>query len=559
MKLGLISNSFTFFLPGIVLGLASAGCSGATPPNGLLDLKSDGGVITSNEPPHALAAITLGETHTAGESSSEAIVLASFVPDASLLNACTTTVAGCTIPIPAVCDGVTGPKCQDDQFCALDATCKPTCEASCTVQCPAGQACYFASGNTQSCQPIQTFDGGDLVFSGLGLASAITLFPPSYLFSSTNDGNPLVPGGAIEVTASGSIGAGFAPFQETFTATTLLQTSPSLTLLTPTKVFSPQGLSVGWQPGTDAILISVTGPLGTAQCSAQDSAGAYIVPAQVVTSVAGTGNPSMSIAVTRQRLVEKTDGKTQGTLTGETIEPLGYIDLTTVSTETITVAGCGNGTTETLCSDGCVDTTTSSTDCGTCGHSCGTGYCSEGVCYGTTPSCASPLTSCSGACVNLSTSVANCGDCGFSCPVGDSCVSGTCTTSSVCGTLTSCTDGCQDLLTSTTDCGECGNSCGGATCTNGVCASSATTCSTCETTAESVTCEASYNACADDANCSDYSSCMANCVAGDTSCQETCELDYPNGQSEAENLQTCICTSACASSCSTTTYCTQTL
>ncbi len=567
MKLGLISSSFTSFLPLAscaalaLVGLASTGCSGANPNSVISEGKSDGGVTQPPSPPHALATIALGESHTAGQSSSEAIVVASFVPDSSVLNACTTSLAGCTIATQPVCDGVTGPKCQSDQYCALDASCKPTCQASCTVECPTGQECYFATASTQSCRAIQTFDGGDLVFSGSGLASAITLFPPSYTFSGSNNGNPIVPGGQIQVTAAGSTGAGFAGFQETFKATTLLQTTPSLALLTSAKIFSPQGLALGWQPGSDAVVVSVSGPKGIAQCVTQDSAGAFIVPAQVISTVAGLGNPSMSVSVTRQRLEEKTDGKTQGTLVGETMQSVGYIDLTTVSTETITIAGCGNGTTEQLCADGCVDVSSSNTDCGSCGHSCGAGYCSAGTCYGTTtPTCASPLTSCNGTCVNLSTSPTSCGGCGFVCPTGDSCVSGSCTpTTSVCGGFTSCNDGCQDLSSSNTDCGQCGNSCGTGTCSSGICTTPSSTCTACETSAETGTCASYYSACANDTNCSDYSSCMANCTAGDSACEQTCALDYSTGQSEAENLRSCICNSACSSSCSTTVYCTETL
>jgi hypothetical protein len=60
-------------------------------------------------------------------------------------------------------------------------------------------------------------------------------------------------------------------------------------------------------------------------------------------------------------------------------------------------------------------------------------------------------------------------------------------------------------------------------------------------------------------NCGNYSSCMAGCSAGNTSCYSTCESEYPTGMTEAENLRTCICSTACSSSCSTQTYCTETL
>jgi hypothetical protein len=46
---------------------------------------------------------------------------------------------------------------------------------------------------------------------------------------------------------------------------------------------------------------------------------------------------------------------------------------------------------------------------------------------------------------------------------------------------------------------------------------------------------------------------------GDTSCESICEEDYSTGMTEAENLRTCICSTACASSCGTSAYCTETL
>ena len=559
MKLGLIYRSIS--LTAVVSALASAGCSGSSSsPGGLLGPPgggADGGVATS-EPPHALATIVLGETHPSGQSTSSAIVSASFFPDAAAVSSCGTNVAGCTVAAPAVCDGVTGPLCQSNQVCALDAACKPTCKAACTVQCPTDQECYFASASTQSCRPIQSFDAGPLVFSGSGLASGFTLFPPAYTYSAANNGNPIVPGGQIQVTASGSTAAGFAPFQETFKATTLLQTVPALSKLTSANVFNPQGLALGWQPGADSVVITVSGPKGSASCAAQDSSGAFTVPSQVIDTVSGTGTTSLTISVTRARVERKTDGKTQGTLVAATVQPVGYLDLTTMSSETVTiqgVQGCASGT---MCSTGCVDLSTSSANCGTCGHSCGTGYCSGGTCYGTTSNCTSPLTSCSGVCVNLSTSTSNCGDCGFVCPSSDSCVNGVCTAGSSCGSLTSCADGCRDLQTSSTDCGTCGNSCDGGTCSGGVCSTS-TTCTSCETSAETGTCASSYSACTADANCSNYSSCMSGCSPGDTACQSTCQLDYATGATEARNLQSCICNTACPSSCATATYCTQTL
>jgi hypothetical protein len=561
MKLGLISQSFS--LAAVFLAMANAGCSGAnSSPVSSAPIVGDpdGGAPTPPAVPHALATIVLGESHQSGGTTSSPLVSASFIPDAAQQTSCTTTIGGCTIATPVVCEGSI--VCTGDTVCALDANCQPQCVPVCNAQCPTGQVCTLGVGGAQSCQPIQSFNGGDIVFSGAGLAIPVTLLAPDYTFASTSTGSPFVPGGTIDVTGTGATGAGFAPFSETFTATTLLQTTPSLSKLTAANVYSPAGLTLGWQPGGDSITIEISGPAGTASCAAPDSAGTFTVPAQVVTKVSGTGSPGVTISVARTRMVEKTDGKTQGTLTGETVQSVGYIDLTTTSVETYSVEGCGAGSGGglTTCADGCVDLLTSSTDCGTCGNSCGTGYCESGTCYGTSTSCSTPYTLCSGSCVNLSTSSTNCGDCGYACPSGEFCSNGLCSTSSECTSpYTSCSDGCQDLETSSTDCGFCGNSCDGGTCNSGTCSSSGTTCASCESSAESGTCASDYSACADDANCSDYESCMSGCTAGDTSCESVCEEDYSTGMTEAEDLRSCICSTACASSCSTQTYFTETL
>jgi hypothetical protein len=61
------------------------------------------------------------------------------------------------------------------------------------------------------------------------------------------------------------------------------------------------------------------------------------------------------------------------------------------------------------CDGSCVNLSTSSTNCGSCGHTC---------LFGT--SC------CNGSCVNLKTDESNCGSCGHACNAFASCDSGTC-------------------------------------------------------------------------------------------------------------------------------------
>jgi hypothetical protein len=555
MKLGLITNNVSVNLVALAAAaMALGGCSftanplNQPPSSSNADTNPDGGA-PANAPPPALGTITVGESHESGSTTTTFVpeVAASFIPDSTVVptTSCTTTtesVSGCTITPVA----------------------QATCPAapSCTVQCPSGEVCYFATSSTQGCRPIQSFDAGDLILSGGGIATPITLIPPDYQLTTTSLQNPLVWGGEIQVTSSGSAGAGFQAFQETVKATTLMQTSPSLSTLTSSNVFAGSGFTIGWTPGADSVSITLTGTLGTAVCPATDSTGSFTIPNPVVLDVAPSGS-AVSVSVARQHLEQKTDDKTQGTLVGETVQPVGYLDLSTISVETYQIEGCGTDGTEAVCSGVCVDTSSSATNCGSCGHSCGSGYCESGVCYGTTGTCTSPYTSCpTTGCVDLQTSPTNCGDCGYVCPSSSPyCVSGLCTTSSSCTSgYTSCSDGCQDLQISSTDCGSCGNSCDGGTCSGGVCSTSSA-CTSCEESAElsSGVCGSYATTCNGDANCTDFMSCMSGCTTGDTTCQSTCQEDYSTGASEAQALQNCICGSACESQCGSTTVCTTTL
>ncbi|KAF7883320.1 uncharacterized protein EAF02_005240 [Botrytis sinoallii] len=66
-----------------------------------------------------------------------------------------------------------------------------------------------------------------------------------------------------------------------------------------------------------------------------------------------------------------------------------------------------------LCSGTCVDTSTSSANCGSCGNSCGSSACVGGVCA---PACPPGQTLCSGVCIDTRNDENNCGSCGFVCP-----------------------------------------------------------------------------------------------------------------------------------------------
>ncbi len=535
MKLGLnhspLSSSIfpsTLALLGVALGLASVGCSSSSSKGPLFSGDQDGGgtgdggVITSNDPPHALGVIALGESHQSGGSNPTPFVSASFIPDATQGATCTRNLSGCTVPLAATCEGQVAPQCGTGSLatCILDASCNAgwTCQTPCTEQCATDEECYFPTNGSQACRKIESFNAGALAFAGT--TTPLTLYPP-YSFETTGSGSLFLAGAQLEVQGSGATGAGFAAFDEKFTATTFMQTSPALSTLSATQVWGSGSIPVGWAPGNDSIIVSVSGPLGMAQCPATDSSGHFDVPREVVNAVLGSGTQSISLSVTREHNDVHKDAKTQGALTTATVQPIGFLELTTSSTESFSFEGCGatgtGGVTETMCSTGCVDLTISASNCGSCGHVCPLGdYCSGGNCFGTTAQC---------------------------------------------GTLTSCTDGCQNLATANTDCGSCGHICpNGYTCSDYECiTTSGTTCSSCETTAESGACATQYTACTNDANCSNYSSCMTNCATGDTTCQSNCQIQYSTGMTEAENLQTCICTQQCSSSCSTDSFCTQSL
>jgi hypothetical protein len=509
MKLSLRWGSSIGAAPLLAL-VALTGCSGSSnTPIGDSPDGGGGGPGAASDPPHALGTITLGEAHVAGGTSSP-IVAASFVPDSSMSKSCTTTIAGCQIPMIPTCDGRSGPACKMDEICTLDSSCAATCQKPCSMTCPTGQECYYPTPTVQACRMIETFDAGALAFSGT--TTPLTLYPP-YSIAGEGAGAPFLAGASIEVQGSGATVAGFDRFDETFKATTFIQTVPSLSSLSSTQIWGAGSIPVGWLPGSDSILVGVTGALGAASCPADDASGHFDIPRQVVTAVTGAaGASSLSISVTRQRVETKKDAKTKGTLSTATVQPVGFLQLTTSSTESASFAGCGAG--YAMCAQGCVDVTSSATDCGSCGHACPSGeYCSGGVCYGTSNGCSAGYTLCGGVCVNTSTSPTNCGYCGNVCASGSTCSAGQCTGSS-------------------------------------------STCSQCESSAESGTCAKQYTACVNDSQCSSFTSCYQSCSSTDTTCKSSCINAYPTGASEAQSLQSCLCNTACSSVCSGDATCT---
>ena len=131
-------------------------------------------------------------------------------------------------------------------------------------------------------------------------------------------------------------------------------------------------------------------------------------------------------------------------------------------------------TTSTSCE---TNTNTSNSHCGSCGNACSGGMtCQAGAC-----ACpASAPTNCNGTCTNLQNNSQNCGQCGNACTGGRVCSSGLC----VCPSWapTDCGGTCTATATDPANCGSCGNQCAvGQGCFGGQCLSSETVlCYSCE-------------------------------------------------------------------------------
>ena len=118
-----------------------------------------------------------------------------------------------------------------------------------------------------------------------------------------------------------------------------------------------------------------------------------------------------------------------------------------------------------LCGASCTNLSGDVSNCGSCGHACGSGeFCAGGSCVPCSPVCG-------GACVDLTADSANCGSCGNACLASEVCTGSACVT---CSTL--CGGACVDL-TAEANCGSCGNAClASEVCTNGACVTCSTLC-----------------------------------------------------------------------------------
>src|SRR6185436_12947257 len=99
----------------------------------------------------------------------------------------------------------------------------------------------------------------------------------------------------------------------------------------------------------------------------------------------------------------------------------------------------------------CVDLTSSSGNCGSCGHRCGSGMtCSASECR-----CPIGREMCGDACVDTRTDEASCGTCGHACGAGEECTAGVCTPCEPGRAL--CGGSCLDVQSDPRNCGSCGN------------------------------------------------------------------------------------------------------
>lgn len=356
----------------------NGGGDGSSPGAPAVETTTIPGGDDGSAPPHALGSIVLGETRAAETGNSTPVISAMFVPDAKKTKACTKPLGSCEITATPKCMTGTAQGCPSGELCTFDDACQAKCVKACTKTCGASEECFFsptapAEDQGMACRKRDHFDAGAIAFDGT--TTALTLFPP-YSVKPDGNGAPFMAKSQIHVQASGAAESGFASFDEKFTTTTFLETDPPLAELDKSKVFGTGPLSIGWVPGQDHIVITLTGTMGSARCVADDAAGKYDVGRDVVNAVMGsstTSTGSLSVAVSRERRELKKDKKVNGEI------DTGWLEFVTSSTESQSFAACSAG--YTMCGETCTNLMTDTRNCGTCGRLCPASYyCSSGTC-----------------------------------------------------------------------------------------------------------------------------------------------------------------------------------
>jgi len=363
----------------------------------------------------AQGTITLGASHSPGSSTVTPSVAISFVPDTStVLTSCgQTTTDVCTVTQAPDCTALS---CGMGESCGWDSSCNASCVKPCSLSCPDKQQCSFAGDGSMSCVPEQTFDAGAIAISGTIMSVAV--YPP-YAWKTADEGSPFAPGADLRAQAAGPTGAGFASFDVSFKATTLLEANPPLDQLALSDVFGSSDLSLGWVPGSDRVYILATGAGGSARCLAQDALGSFTLPRAVISQVLGSQSiNALTLTIERLRLERHQDLKTVGSLAAATIQNQAWLDLVTTSTESIDLQACTSM--QTSCGTKCVDTQTDANNCGSCGSSCNGESCVSGSCQtsggscsscetnANSTTCSSAYNSCTGSCKSLLACVMAC-------------------------------------------------------------------------------------------------------------------------------------------------------
>jgi hypothetical protein len=187
-----------------------------------------------------------------------------------------------------------------------------------------------------------------------------------------------------------------------------------------------------------------------------------------------------------------------------------------------------------FCGGSCVDTTTSSAHCGSCGNSCDTLFelCSDSNC-----ACKPGLLACGNQCLDVQNDPTHCGNCGTECRGDQICDGGDCACRPG---LTDCGGTCVDLTSDVNHCGACASAACGADqkCEAGVCAAASADCGNGLTA-----CDASNNRVA----CIDTDKDPNNCGDCGNRCDrdELCVAGNCRGYAPAAGCTSCPCSDVC--------------